>query len=114
MFSIVVQKLNFVVFVVASQIYSWHYLFNYFNCNTKVPSIGKTETEIENGEDITAWAKQHLSFSPVAASQLVLCATSDNVPARTKFLTYRGILLCLLLALATFCIIIDASTSIAK
>ena len=46
------QKLNFVVFVVASYIINidevkWH---NYFNCNMKVPSIGKF-SDIENGED---------------------------------------------------------------
>ena len=67
-FSIVIQKLNFVVFVVAT--------FNY----KKVPSIGKIETKIENGED---WryqyqAKPHRSISPVAASQLVSRAANDN------------------------------------
>ena len=98
-----------------------------------MPSIGKIETEIENGEDVTE--PNYRNISPVAASQLISHAASDNAPARTrhglamwnylpsrvlvaliankigkiysssyfmpsaKFLTYGGILLCLLLAL---------------
>ena len=54
-------------------------LTSYFNCNMKVPSIGKIETEIENGEDVTR--PNHRSISPVAASQLVSHAASDNAPA---------------------------------
>ena len=86
-FSIMVHKLNFVVFVVAiaSQIYlrSKMALTSYFNHNVKVPSIGKIETEIQNGEDVTG--PNHGSISPVATSQLVSRAASDNAPARTRY-----------------------------
>ena len=51
-------------------------LFNYFNRNAKVLSIGKIEIEIENGEDITG-PNPHRSISPVAPSQLV---SLRNVP----------------------------------
>ena len=43
-----------------------------------VPSIWKIETEIENGENVTG--PNHGSISPVAASQLVSHAASDNGP----------------------------------
>ena len=82
-----VQKLNFVVFVVAivefiHEIKS----INYFNHNAKVLSIGKIETEIENGENVTG--PNHVSIttgiSPVATSQLVLHTVSDNAPVQTR------------------------------
>ena len=57
-------------------------LTSYFNHNAKVPSIGKIETDIENGEDVTG--PNHGSISPVAASQLVSRAPSDNALARTR------------------------------
>ena len=44
------------------------YIFNYFNHNAKVLSIGKIGTEIKNGEDVT----RPNTSNPVAASQLVL------------------------------------------
>ena len=47
-----------------------------------VPSIWKIETEIENGENVTG--PNHGSISPVAASQLVSRAASDNGPAWTR------------------------------
>ena len=56
-------------------------LLNYFNPNAKSAIHSrKIETEIKNGEDVTG-PKPHQSISPVAASQLVLCAASDNTLA---------------------------------
>ena len=69
--------------------YSWIYSWsknngvNYFNRNVKVLSIGKIETEIENGENVPHQTI-YVSISPVAASQIVSCAASNDAPVQTR------------------------------
>ena len=58
-------------------------LFNYFNRNPKVPFVGKIETEIKNGEDVTGPNHIEVFLQLQPPMQLVSCAASDNVPART-------------------------------
>ena len=109
------QKLNFVVFVVVT-----------FNRNAKVPSIGKIESEIENGAgrltvpvsgQTTSKYFSSCSF-PVsrAASDNALYELIGSVHVPNAKLE---ILLCmrrggLLTVSTTFCVIIDTSTSIAE
>ena len=59
-------------------------LFNYFNCYAKVLLIGKIETEIENGEDITRPNSIKISLQLQPPMHLFLRAASNNAPVQTR------------------------------